>query len=193
MRVHGKATGSSATAGVTWWSLQEQITGMGALRRAGVGPGSSAQRRIIRCIAVLSLSLLSACACDRKLDRPIPLAAGGTDRQRRRRTPVSHHRSCHRARWPWIVGDPTELGRVPDARSKIISRTRDDHAGPGPGFARQALSVERNRARAGQGQRSDGLPLPGRELASECGYGRCSFWAQGGRLEPRAVSRVSRC
>jgi len=47
------------------------------MRRAGVRPGSSARQRIIRCTAVLSLSLLSACACDRKLDQPIPLPQAG--------------------------------------------------------------------------------------------------------------------
>ena len=50
---------------------------MRAIRTARVAPGSSARQRIIRCTAVLTLSLLSACAYDRKLDKPIPLPQAG--------------------------------------------------------------------------------------------------------------------
>ena len=47
------------------------------MRTARVAPGSGARQRTIRCTAVLTLSLLSACASDRKLDQPIPLPHAG--------------------------------------------------------------------------------------------------------------------
>ena len=53
------------------------MTALTDRQAANVRRRSVATRRIIRCAATLTLTLLAACASDRKLDKPIPLQESG--------------------------------------------------------------------------------------------------------------------